>query len=95
MTQKMNLSHVLTNFLVAPADDYRSFVRFHRIPQSIDLVLAWESEGLEYTVETVDQEIEIFDQTSSRGMFSIVDDDGNEVIFVAYSEVDLNQEPPT
>lgn len=85
----MNLIHIMTNYLVVSANDPSAIVGMAQFPQSIDLELRWESEGEIFNIETVDQEIEILDQDSSTGMFTIIDNEGEECMFIAYTEAKL------
>lgn len=85
----MNLIHVMTNYLVVPANDPSVVVGMSQFPQSIDLELRWESEGEIFSIETVDQEIEPLDQDSSTGMFTIIDNEGEGCMFIAYTEAKL------
>lgn len=85
----MNLTHIMTNYLVVSANDPSAVVGMAQCPMSIDLELRWESEGEIYNVETFDQEIELLDQESSTGMFTITDNEGEEHMFIAYTEAKL------
>lgn len=85
----MRLIEVLTTYLVMSST--YDVVGWHTDGDDADphVSLSWEEGGLEYRVEVEDQDITPFDQESSRGMFSVTDVEGEDLILIALQEVEL------
>lgn len=80
----MKLSKILYECIVIPTS-YDTIVGFLLDQERLEL--SWTNdEGLEFTVECNDQDVEIMDQGSCRGMFAITDDEDNVVQFIALKE---------
>ncbi len=84
----MKLSELLNKYIVIPPD-YRTII-WYTADNTGNISLRWTDDGLEYTVECMDQDIELYEQDSCRGMFSIKDDDGELSSFLALEEAALN-----
>lgn len=84
----MKLSELLYKYIVIPPD-YSAIVGY-TVDSNGNISLRWTDENLEYAVYCTDQDVDVFEQDTSRGMFSIKDDDGELSSFLALEEANLD-----
>ena len=83
----MRLITLMNRYIVMPAGQ-TTIVGYSLPDKDGSMRIVWDYDDEEYRVHCQDQDVEL--NKDLRGHFTITDDEGDHVRFIAYSEADLS-----